>query len=85
MADIGDLDQIVRNYLINDTVGISRRQERPIPSKGIEHGRTNLGVVAKEFELCDDLILKCERQHLKLCLRSWEKFNPSWHVSPVWP
>ena len=59
MAYVGHLNQIVRNYLINDPVGISRRQKRPITYEGIEHGRTNFGKVAKEFELCDNLILNC--------------------------
>lgn len=85
MADIGDLNQVIRDDPINDTIGISGGQKRPVALKGIEHSRSHLGKVAEEFKFTDNLILDCRRKGFQFFFSPREKFNPSWHVSPVWP
>ena len=84
MADIGHLDQIIRDDPVNDTVSIFGSQQGPITLEGIEHSRTYLGKIAQEIELGNNLILDRKRKGRKFFLSPRKEFNPSWHVWPFW-
>lgn len=82
VADIGDLNQVIGDDPINDTICISGSQKRPVALKGIEHSRFYLGKVAEEFKFTDNLILDCRRKGFQFFFSPWEKLNPSCHALP---
>lgn len=84
MADIGYLDQIVRNDPVDDAITIFCSEKCPITLEGIEHGRTYFGKIAKEFEFGDNLILDREGKSLQFSLSPRKKLNLSWHAWPFW-
>jgi len=85
MTDIGNLDRTIGNNPVDNAVGISCRQERPVSLKGIEHGWSHLGKVAQKVELGNDLILNHRGEALELFLSPWQEFNLSWHALLFWP
>jgi hypothetical protein len=84
MADIGNLDQIIRDDPVNDAIIISCSQKRPITLERIEHTRAYLGQLPQELQFGNNLILDRQGKGLEFSLSPTKKLNLSWHVWPFW-
>jgi hypothetical protein len=60
VANVGNLDLIVRNNAVDDPIGVSSGQKRTIASKGVEHNWTHFGEITQKFKLADNLILNTD-------------------------
>jgi hypothetical protein len=72
VANIGNLDLIVRNNAVDDPIGVPGGQKRTVAGKGAEHGWTHFGEITQKFKLAYNLILNTDGKGRSLFLSSRE-------------